>query len=47
VSSYATLFSNTCGAPGVSSVSSEKPRFAALLLPLVLPAALASPAWYP
>lgn len=32
---------------GVSSVSAEKPRFAALLLPLVLRAALASPAWYP
>jgi hypothetical protein len=39
--------SNTCGEPGVRSVSVEKPRFAALLLPLVLPAALASPAWYP
>jgi enoyl-CoA hydratase/carnithine racemase len=32
---------------GVGSVSAEKPRFAALLLPLVLRAALASPAWYP
>ena len=32
---------------GVSSGSAEKPRFAALLLPLVLRAALASPAWYP
>ena len=32
---------------GVGSVSAEKPRFAALLLSLVLRAALASPAWYP
>ena len=32
-----SVFPNSCGETGVSSVSAEKPRFAALLLPLVLP----------
>lgn len=36
-----------CREFGVNSVSAEMPRFVPPLLPLALPAALASPAWHP